>query len=284
MNFFKVLQNFVCLTLIGQTTRIIANEPLNNTKTNALVNFQEVSLADAKAEWDLLGSQFISTSDLWPICEVGVKDGKLSINFRNISDAEAKGYQPQAVKFSTDMTRFNDKFVSPTFMMKVDDDWLCAYSSGGFENSCWLFSKSGVVKKLLTHDLVFSLHSKKGRFFITTFDKKVQKSKLSEIIINNDSIMMKPIFEIAGVALNLLSSPDDETIYVLSEKQLFRWNMLDHTSVNISLNSSFFTYIAADAYSVCAVNGNYWIGGRGFVCSLSPLEPDLSIHLFTIKE
>lgn len=246
-----------------------------------LSSFEEVSPSVAQAEWDALGTQFISPEK--PVCEVGIKNNGLVVKIHDLTDAQARGWQPRSVNFSTDMTLKNKTFKEPTYMMPIGNDWICAYSYGEFGNGCWVMSSVGEIKGLLTNHEVVSLYSSKRRYFVTTYDKEIFTSKFSEIIHDNP-LSMKEIFQVENGFLRILSSPSDETIYAMSAKNFIRWNMIERTSVNISFNSLFFTHLATYSYSACTFGGCYWIGGRGVVCCINPLAPNLSIRLFVIKK
>ena len=270
------------IAVVASWPNVMAGEMGKNQVPRALLDFEEVSPSAAVAKWDARGHQPVSPEDC-PVCEVGVQNGDMVVQMRHITDAEARRWQPQSVNFSTDMTAKNKVFKEPTYMMPMGDDWICAYSYGEFGNSCWVLSKTGKIKGLLTGHEVVSLQTSKGRYFVTTYDKESFVSKLSEVL-HSAPPSMKEISQVENGFLRILASPDDETIYAMSAKNLIRWNMVERTSVNISFDSLFFTDLARDSYSACAFGGCYWIGGRGVVCCINPLAPDLSVHLYAIKD
>lgn len=220
------------------------------------------------------------------MCDVTIQGGKLAVLVHKLAYPETQGWRPQKVSFDTDMTSVNRMFKKPTHMMPVEENWLCAYAYGEFGNRCWLFSKAGERKTLLTRHAVLSLAKVKNRYFMTTFNSNSYSCAFSEILPGS-APQLKPLseFDTRGIGyLKILPSPDDDTLFLISQSHLFRWNVITGSSIAMRVPDECFAWLASDAHSACETEGRYWIGGPGFVCAIDPIAPDRALHIFVPKD
>ncbi len=248
--------------------------------------FYKVTAGEVLDAWKALGNNFIAPVDRWPMCDVTVRDGKLAVLVRRLAYPETQEWRPQKVSFDTNMTRINKMFKEPTHMMPVGKDWLCAYAYGEFGNRCWLFSNAGERKTLLTKNQIVTLATVKDRYFATTYDSEKYAFDFLELVPGGTpQLKSLNAFQISGIGLlKILPNPDKETLFLIDQGQLFRWNATTNASVVIRVWDECFAYLASDAHSACEAEGCFWIGGPGFVCGIDPTAADLALRLFVPKD
>jgi hypothetical protein len=248
--------------------------------------FVKVTTSEFLNVWQALGNNFTSPEERWPMCDVTIQDGKLAVLVRRLTYLETQEWRPQKVSFNTDMTHINKRFKEPTHMMRVGEDWLCAYAYGEFGNRCWLFFNAGKTKALLTKNEIVTLATIKGRYFATTYDSEKYAFDFSELVPGRNP-ELKPLnvfqFSISGL-LRILPSPDKETLFLITQNTLARWNVTTNTSIAMCVPDQCFAYLASDAHSSCEAEGRFWIGGPGFVCSIDPTAADLALQIFVPKD
>ncbi|MFO1481910.1 MAG: hypothetical protein U1F71_00975 [Verrucomicrobiaceae bacterium] len=247
--------------------------------------FEKVTAKEVLDSWEALGMNFTAPDERWPTCDVTIQSDKLVVKVRKLTYPETQEWRPQKVNFDTDMTSVNKVFKEPTHMMPVGEDWLCAYAYGEFGNRCWLFSKAGEMKALVTKNQIVTLATVKGRFFATTYDSEKHACAFSELVLGKVP-QLEPLneFDTGGIGfLKILPSPGDETLFLIDQGQLVRWNVITHTSIAMRVRDQCFVHLASDAHSACEAEGRFWIGGPGFVCGIDPTAPDLALSLFVPK-
>lgn len=274
----------ICSWAGGTAHTVAAEDRVPDALTQS--GFQKVTAKEVLEAWQALGMNFTAPDKRWLMCDVTIQGGKLAVMIRKLAYPETQAWRPQKVNFDTDMTSVNPMFKEPTHMMPVGEDWLCSYAYGEFGNRCWIFSKEGERKTLLTKNQVVTLATVNGRFFATTYDSEKYACAFSELVLDRFP-KLKPLneFDMNGIGfLKILPSPSDETLFLIDQGQLVRWNVTTNTSIVMRVRDECFAYLAADAHSACEAEGCFWIGGPGFVCGIDPTAPDLALRLFVPKD
>ncbi|MBN8422373.1 MAG: hypothetical protein J0L73_25890 [Verrucomicrobia bacterium] len=275
-----LLLAILCCRTVAAADGAVAADPMPAALSQS--GFVSVTTDEYLKAWVSLSNNFIDPDTRWPICDVTIKDGKLAVVVHRPDHPKTQAWSPQTVSFSTDMSGVNHWFKKPTHMMRVGEDWLCAYAYGEFGNACWLFSKTGDKRALLTKNQIISLAAVKGRFFTTTFDSNKYESFFSELIPGRTP-QLKPLNGLqmsSSGFLMMFPSPDKETLFLIDQTQMARWNVRTGASTVLRPSDPSFAYLASDTHSACEAEGRLWMGGTGFVGSIDPTAADHAIRIF----